>query len=128
LFEGKHLFYGKDPNENRYTTRAHLADMIALMGPPPPDLLKRGKRTAEFLDKDGENSPTRTTLFANPPGKWQAEIPVPDRTCLEESEENLEGSNKEAFLRFVRKMVQWRPEDRQTANQLLEDDWLNGRS
>lgn len=75
----------------------------------------------------------RTLLHArhcslNPPGKWQAEIPVPDRTCLEESEENLEGSNKEAFLRFVRKMVQWRPEDRQTANQLLEDDWLNGRS
>ena len=109
-------------------TRAHLADMIALMGPPPPELLNRGERTAEFFDKDGENSPTRTTLFANPAGKWRAEIPLPDRTCLEESEENLEGSNKEAFLRFTRKMVQWRPEDRQTANQLLEDDWLNGRS
>ena len=42
--------------------------------------------------------------------------------------EDLEDSNKEAFLRFVRKMVQWRPEDRQTAKELLEDDWLNGRS
>lgn len=121
------MFYGKDPNENRYMTRAHLADMIALMGPPPPDLLKRGKRSAECFDKDGENFPARMTLFANPAGQWRAEIPVPDRTCLEESEEILEASNKEAFLRFVRKMVQWRPEDRQTANQLLEDDWLNGR-
>ena len=53
---------------------------------------------------------------------------MPDRTSLEKSEENLAGSNKEAFLRFVRKMVQWRPEDRQTAGQLLEDDWLGGRS
>ena len=53
---------------------------------------------------------------------------MPDPTSLEESEENLEGSNKEAFLRFMRKMLQWRPEDRQTASQLLEDDWLNGRS
>lgn len=109
-------------------TRAHLADMIAMMGPPPPELLKKGKRTAEFFEEDGENFPIRTTLFANPAGQWRGEIPVPDRTSLEESEEYLEGSNKEAFLRFVRKMVQWRPEDRQTAKQLLEDDWLNGRS
>lgn len=35
-------------------TRAHLAEMIALMGPPPPDLLKNGKRTAEFFDDDGK--------------------------------------------------------------------------
>ena len=109
-------------------TRAHLADMIALMGPPPPELLKAGKRTAEFFDEDGKISPTSMTLFVNSAGEWRAEIPVPDHTCLEESEENLEGSNKEAFIRFVRKMLQWRPEDRQSANQLLEDDWLNGRS
>ena len=128
LFEGKHIFYGKDPKESKYTTRAHLAEMIALMGPPPPELLKKGKRTAEFFDEDGENCPTRATLFANPAGQWRGGIPVPDRTSLEESEEYLKGSNKEAFLRFVRKMVQWRPEDRQTADQLLEDDWLSGRS
>ncbi|KAL8650455.1 MAG: hypothetical protein Q9210_003816 [Variospora velana] len=113
LFEGKHLFYGRDPKEEKYMTRAHLAEMIALMGPPPPELLKVGKRTAEFFDKDGG---------------WIAEVPVPARTSLEESEENLEGSNKEAFLQFMRKMVQWRPEGRQTASQLLKDDWLNGRS
>ncbi|KAL9017013.1 MAG: hypothetical protein Q9185_005662 [Variospora sp. 1 TL-2023] len=113
LFEGKHLFYGNDQKEEKYMTRAHLADMTALMGPPPPELLKVGKRTAEFFDKDGG---------------WIAEVPVPARTSLKESEENLEGSNKEAFLQFIRKMVQWCPEDRQTASQLLEDDWLNGRS
>ena len=127
LFEGKHIFYGKDPKESKYTTRAHLAEMIALMGPPPPELLKKGKRTAEFFDEDGENCPTRATLFANPAGQWRGRIPVPDRTSLEESEEYLEGSNKEAFLRLLQKMVQWRPEDRQTADQLLEDDWLNER-
>ena len=109
LFEGKHMFYGKDPKEKKYMTRAHLAEMIALMGPPPPDLLKKGKRTAEFFED----------------GQWRGGIPVPDRTSLEESEENLEGSDKEAFLRFMRKMIQWRPEDRQTARQLLEDDWLS---
>lgn len=113
LFEDKHMFYGKDPKEKSYMTRAHLAEMIALMGPPPLDLLKKGKRTAEFFDEDGQ---------------WRGEIPVPNRTSLDESEEYLEGKNKEAFLRFMRKMIQWRPEDRQTARQLLKDDWLNGRS
>lgn len=54
LFEGQHLFYGRDPKENKYLTRAHLAEMIALMGPPPLDLLKKGKRTAEFFDEDGK--------------------------------------------------------------------------
>ncbi|KAI4182328.1 MAG: hypothetical protein L6R41_006054 [Letrouitia leprolyta] len=111
LFEGKHLFYGKDPKEEKYLTRAHLAEMVALMGPPPPDFLKAGKRSAEFFDENGI---------------WRADIPMPKRTSLEESEERLEGSNKETFLDFVRKMIQWRPEDRQTARQLLEsDEWLN---
>ena len=109
-------------------TRAHLAEMIALMGSPPLGLLKKGKRAAEFFNEDGESCPTPTTPSANLAGQWRGAIPVPDSTSLEDSEENLEGSNKEAFLRFVRKMVQWRPEDRQTASQLLEDDWLNGRS
>ncbi|KAL8980327.1 MAG: hypothetical protein Q9205_004552, partial [Flavoplaca limonia] len=113
LFEGKHLFYGRDPKEGKYMTRAHLADMVALLGPPPVELLKVGKRSTEFFDKDGG---------------WTADIPVPARTSLEESEKNLEGYNKEAFLRFMRKMLQWRPELRQTASQLLEDDWLNGQS
>ncbi|KAL8748354.1 MAG: hypothetical protein Q9184_007364 [Pyrenodesmia sp. 2 TL-2023] len=107
LLEGKHMFYGKDPKEKRYMTRAYLADMIALMGPPPPELLK-GEEDCRVSDNS-------------------AKIPVPARACLEESEENLEGSNKEAFLRFVRKMVQGRPEDRQTANQLLKDDWYTWR-
>lgn len=109
LYENKHMFYGQDPKEKKYMTRAHLSEMVALMGPPPLDLLKRGKRSLEFFDEDGQ---------------WRGDIPLPDRTSLEESEENLEGSNKEAFLRFIRKMIQWRPEDRQTARQLLEDEWL----
>lgn len=109
-------------------TRAHLAEMITLMGSPPPELPKRGKRTAEFFNEDSESCLTITTPSANLAGQWRAAIPVPDPTSLEDSEKNLEGSNKETFLRFVRKMVQWRSEGRQTASQLLEDDWLNGRS
>ena len=65
-------------------------------------------------------------ITANSVGEWRADIPVPDPTTFEKSEEYLEGDNKAAFLRFMRKMIQWRPEDRQTAKELLKDDWLNG--
>ena len=59
------------------------------------------------------------------PGRWKADVEVPQGTSLEQSEEFLEGKNKEMFLNFMRGMLQWRPEDRKTARQLLKDPWLN---
>ena len=50
------MFYGIDPKEKKYMTRTHLSEMIALMGPPPPELLNKGERTAEFFDEHGEQS------------------------------------------------------------------------
>jgi hypothetical protein len=58
-------------------------------------------------------------------GKWKQDIEVPREVRLETSEEFLEGRNKEMFLAFMRKMLQWRPEDRKTAKELLQDPWLN---
>jgi serine/threonine protein kinase len=43
---------------------------------------------------------------------------------LESSEEILNGKEQEAFLEFVRCMLQWRPEDRMTAKQLLDHPLL----
>ncbi|EFQ86981.1 hypothetical protein PTT_17633 [Pyrenophora teres f. teres 0-1] len=44
LYEDKHLFYGIDPTEKRYLTRAHLAELVAILGPPPMDMLEREER------------------------------------------------------------------------------------
>lgn len=110
LFEGKHLFHGYDLGHKQYATRTHLSEVIGLLGPPPPDLIKRGTRSPEFFTEDGQ---------------WKADVGIPKDTSLEKSEEYLEGKNKEMFIKFMRKMLQWRPEDRQTAKQLLEDPWLN---
>lgn len=44
---------------------------------------------------------------------------------LETSETNLEeGENKVLFLKFMRKMLQWVPEERQSAKELMQDPWL----
>ncbi|PYI14680.1 kinase-like protein [Aspergillus violaceofuscus CBS 115571] len=102
LFEGRHLFHGDDPDGKGYSTRAHLAEVMGLLGPPPLDMLKRGKRSHEFFTDDGGS--------------------------LEQSEEFLEGRNKEMFLVFMRGVLQWRPEDRKTAKELLQDPWLNDQA
>lgn len=61
------------------------------------------------------------------PGTWKADVEIPQDTSLERSEEFLEGKNKDMFLDFMRGMLQWRPEDRKTAMELLEDPWLNNQ-
>ncbi|KAH6849460.1 kinase domain-containing protein [Alternaria alternata] len=100
LYENKHVFHGIDPVEKRYLTRAHLAELVAMLGPPPMDMLERGARSKEFFDGDG--------------------------LTLEKLEENLDGEKKEEFLRFVTCMLQWRPEDRWTAKELLGHLWIRG--
>ena len=39
-------------------------------------------------------------------------------------EKRLAGEEKEDFIRFMRSMLKWLPEERKTARQLLEDPWL----
>lgn len=81
--------------------------MCAILGPPPLPYLQQSETSWDYFNADG---------------KFKAEIPD---ISLEIKEERLDGDNKTRFLAFVRKMLQWRPEDRQTAAQLLEDPWLN---
>jgi len=45
---------------------------------------------------------------------------------LEDSEKGLKGADKALFLRFVRSMLKWLPEERKTASELLRDPWLDG--
>ncbi|KAF5339096.1 hypothetical protein D9611_011210 [Ephemerocybe angulata] len=98
MFEGGHLFDGTDPEHGVYRSRAHLAEMIALLGPPPPEFVARGE--------------------------FQAGIPIPRSIPLTDRETNLEGSDKRMFVEFLDKMLQWDPKNRQTPKQLLQDEWL----
>jgi serine/threonine-protein kinase SRPK3 len=88
----------------------HLAQMVALLGAPPPDLLRQSttKIPWQYFSEQGE---------------WKGLVDLPQDT-LERSEENLGGDDKALFLSFVRRMVQWKPQDRSAARELLEDPWL----
>ncbi|KAI0818845.1 kinase-like domain-containing protein [Irpex lacteus] len=108
LFEAKHLFPLTVDSQD--TNADHLARMVALLGPPPLDLLCRSNTKIPWQ-------------YFTEEGKWKGVIDIP-KDSLETSEENLSGGDKTTFLKFVRRMLQWRPEDRSSARELLEDTWL----
>ena len=61
-------------------------------------------------------------------GNWRDTVPLPSPTSLESLEDNLEGRNKKLFIEFMMSMLQWVPEQRKTAKELLSDPWLNNRT
>ncbi|KAI5861451.1 serine threonine protein kinase, CMGC group [Durotheca rogersii] len=109
LFEGGHLFTGYDPESQTYRSRAHLAEIVALLGQPPQALLHSGKSSHKFFTDTGD---------------FRKDIALPESTSLEEKETNLEGESRERFLAMMRKMLHWDPSKRASAKALADDEWI----
>ncbi|KAJ5715761.1 protein kinase [Penicillium malachiteum] len=107
LFEQGSLFKARDSN-GKVSDSHHLARMIAIMGPPPKEMLQGSEYAAKFFDSDGN---------------WRSAAEIPC-TSLEKLERNLQGTQQSSFLCFMRKMLQWQPENRASAKELLADPWL----
>ncbi|KAE8352419.1 kinase-like domain-containing protein [Aspergillus coremiiformis] len=107
LFEHCHLFRARNP-ERKLDDGYHLATIQAVLGCPPRVFLDRSERSEQFWDQNG---------------KWKGAAPIPDDT-LEGLEGRLEGDEKVDFLRFLRRMLCWLPEERATAKELLFDPWV----
>ncbi|GFF63546.1 hypothetical protein IFM47457_00404 [Aspergillus lentulus] len=106
-FEDHHLFDGRGP-DGTYSDAHLLAEMVAMLGPPPPDFRRKSPHSLKYWDSSGQ---------------WKGAVEVPHNS-LEDSEEYLEGGNEKMFIQFVRKMLRWDPEERQSARELLMDPWL----
>ena len=85
-----------------------MAELVAVLGPPPLDYLQHTETSQEYFDNTGN---------------WKGAVEIPD-ISLETSEKQLSGEKKAFFLDFMRKILQWVPEKRQTARQLLNHSWL----
>ncbi|KAL3495915.1 kinase-like domain-containing protein [Aspergillus germanicus] len=112
------LFYGRGPFDAPPDSRgpgsadadeAHLAQIISLLGPPPHDLLARGKETSRYFDARGQ--------FKNP------ELVVKGDLLSMAKDIEDEGGIAQ-FVDFISRMLRWRPGDRSTAEELLSHPWL----
>ncbi|KAF7719259.1 Uncharacterized protein PECH_004813 [Penicillium ucsense] len=101
------LINGKNFN-GIFDDRIHMAELIALLGPPPPEFREQRPLSSVFWDESGN---------------WKYLAPIPD-TTLESLAEKVEGDDKEGFLRWLWMALQWNPEDRPTALELLYGEWL----
>ncbi|KAE8137298.1 kinase-like domain-containing protein [Aspergillus pseudotamarii] len=101
------LIDGKNAN-GIFDDRVHMAELVALLGPPPPEFREQRHLSSVFWDESG---------------RWKEVVPIPDIT-LESLADKVEGEDKAGFLQWLRTALQWNPEDRPTALELLYDEWL----
>ncbi|EEQ31592.1 hypothetical protein McanMca71_006105 [Microsporum canis] len=108
LFEDDYMFDGLGPN-GKHSNAHLLAEIVSLLGQPPPAFLQRSKESLKYWDESGT---------------WRGLVEIPNNS-LEDSDKYMKGRNQEIFMEFMRKMLRWVPEERQSARELLRDPWLN---
>lgn len=145
------LFRQVHDAHGRYDAKAHLAEMIALLGTPPKELLAKSQAMVQqkwpepieseadrlcwnaqeffdgpFFNTDGTGSICMVLASANLPclGEFLHSNLISSRS-LETAVPSLEDKERETFLSFVRCMLAWIPGKRKTARELIEHPFLN---
>ncbi|KAK2776347.1 hypothetical protein FQN52_003490, partial [Onygenales sp. PD_12] len=108
LVTGAPLFKGRSADGTFQDDRVHMAEISALIGPPPAAFLKRSPMCKALWEDDGT---------------WRNVVPIPD-ISLEQLAADITGEDTEGFLRFFRRMLRWLPEERPTCEELVYDPWL----
>lgn len=134
---GTNLFAQIHSNNGKYMAQNHLAQMIALLGQPPKELIERELEMrrwnfAPAVENDEGKLCHKVYQFYKGPffdneGVFLYPDLIPSKMSLEDTISSLEGEEKHAFLDFVvNSMLCWVPEHRKTAKELLEHPWLKG--
>ncbi|KAG6119016.1 hypothetical protein E4U14_005988 [Claviceps sp. LM454 group G7] len=97
----------------------HLAKIVEVLGPIPPSLLRKGRRTAEFLDEEGKFLRIPKLGLTSLERMLNGDImPVTKPPDMPDDEIDV-------FIDFVRGMLQIDPMARKSAAQLLQHEWLS---
>ncbi|PWY66375.1 kinase-like protein [Aspergillus sclerotioniger CBS 115572] len=133
LIGRKELFQHIHDQEGRYDAKLHIAEIIALLGPPPPEIIQRYQYMREYSwpepvrREDGRVCETAEEYFCGPffdsNGRFLYEDLIPDRK-LGDTVPFLEGEEREAFLDLAKGMLDWHPNVRKTAGKLAEHPFL----
>ncbi|KAJ5795294.1 hypothetical protein N7457_001893 [Penicillium paradoxum] len=107
------LVHGRN-SDGAFDDRVHIAELVALLGPPPPEFRDQMRLGSMFWDEQGN---------------WTDQAPIPDRSIESlAANGNIDGEDVDGFLRWVRKALQWNPEDRPTALGLLRHEWMSQKT
>ncbi|KAF5327179.1 hypothetical protein D9619_004395 [Psilocybe cf. subviscida] len=112
---GQHLFSRKGASDKKSGDIRQLAWMVALLGPPPAELIDiSGERALEFFNKDGS---------------FKTDVPQESLESLLKASTGsakkiMSNAESTAFLAFLRRMLKWSQKERATAAELLDDPWL----
>lgn len=138
LLAGRSLF--GQPRTQQYSATQHLADMIALMGDVPHSLVERERNMRHWrwspaaINPNGQLSSNAAEYFGGQFFDEDGSFIRNDFISQARSFENeipeciFEEQREELFLKFVRRMICWVPEERATASELLSDPWLDPRT
>ncbi|CAI7631859.1 unnamed protein product [Penicillium palitans] len=134
IIEGTELFTQVEDANGRYDPKSHLAEMIALLGPPPKEVIERADYMSQ-VEYDstisievGKPCKNAREVFGGPyfdeEGKFLHQELIPNRK-LEDTIPSIDDSERELFLSFARDMLTWVPSERKTARELTEHPFLN---
>ncbi|KAF9247796.1 hypothetical protein DTO006G1_6091 [Penicillium roqueforti] len=74
------LISGKNP-DGVFDDRVHMAELVALLGPPPPEFREQRHLSSVYWDESGN---------------WKEVVPIPD-IIFERLAEKVEGKDREGF-------------------------------
>ncbi|KAF2099418.1 kinase-like protein [Rhizodiscina lignyota] len=126
LFEGHRLFHegtviGWKPSE---LCSRQLALMIAVLGKPSIEYLKKGQRTKDYFDSDWKWTGYRESDDGMPASATNSHK-IPKTSLKAQARRLSKGTKrKEVYLDFIQKCLQWEEKDRWSAKQLLGHPWL----
>ncbi|KAH7014406.1 kinase-like protein [Microdochium trichocladiopsis] len=110
LLQPKGLLQIYDMDDLENNDDHHLANLTALLGPPPSDFLQKSPRANKFWDNQGN---------------WIGTVPIPEERTLESLETMLQGEEREQFLDLIRGLLCWRPEERLSSVEAFAHPWMS---
>lgn len=125
VMQGQSPFFGANGRgDEQYSYEAHLAQMIEVMGAPPDDLVTRSHFKDRLCVTHGTSCFPLDIALTDPAkqGHLSTQFDVPARdlgdtlTALD-----WQSDEKTEFLRFVKRILVWDPEQRATVSELLDD-------
>ncbi|KAG8423702.1 hypothetical protein J3458_000574 [Metarhizium acridum] len=135
LLEDVSLFDRPAGEDGEYDAHVHLAQMVSLLGDPPEELIKRERIYRKLqlgrlvINPRGKECKTMNEFWGGPFFEDNDQIFRKDLVGggkgLADTVTELAGDEKEEFLDFASAMLQWLPEKRKTAKELLQHPFFD---